>query len=114
MSATTIVSTLLPIIGFINGVFMATSPAKAAKKIYKFDEKEIKPQVTNLVRANGASALRVAVLEIILSFTNTDYKGCMYCHGSASCLPSEPHGAKKRDWANASRVKKRYKNCGGN
>jgi len=74
MSATTIVSTLLPIIGFINGVFMATSPAKAAKKIYKFDEKEIKPQVTNLVRANGASALRVAVLEIILSFTNTDYR----------------------------------------
>eukprot|EP01083_Nonionella_stella_P198075 727577_1 len=73
MSAQTIVSTILPILGFVNGSFMALSPAKAATRIYKLDEKEVKPEIVDLVQANGASAFSVAVAEILMSFTNIDY-----------------------------------------
>lgn len=72
MSSTAIVSTLLPLLGFVNGAFMAVSPAKAGKKIYKFDEKEVKPQVIDLIQTSGASALSLSVLEGLLSFTNMD------------------------------------------
>ena len=73
MSAKDIVSALLPILGFINGIFMSIYPTKAAQRIYKFDDKEIKPQVIDLVQSNGASAFSVAVAELLLSFTNTTY-----------------------------------------
>lgn len=73
MSAKDIVSALLPILGFINGLFMAVAPTKAAQRIYKFDDKEIKPLVIDLVRANGASGFSVALAEMLLSFTNIDY-----------------------------------------
>lgn len=73
MSAKDIVSALLPILGLVNGIFMSFSPAKAASKIYKFDNKEVKPQTIDIIQANGAAAFSVAVAEMLLSFTDTDY-----------------------------------------
>ena len=53
---------------------MLISPTTAAKKIYKFNDKEsIKPQVVDLVQANGASSFSLGVAEMLLSFTNISY-----------------------------------------
>lgn len=52
---------------------MIRSPTKAGTKIYKFDEKEIKPEIIDLIQANGASALSLAVAEMLLSFTSIEY-----------------------------------------
>ena len=75
MSAQTqIVSIILPILGVVNGLVMLISPTTAAKKIYKFNDKEsIKPQVVDLVQANGASSLSLGVAEMLLSFTNISF-----------------------------------------
>jgi len=74
MSAQAIVSSVLPILGLINGLVMLISPTTAAKKIYKFNDKEsIKPQVVDLVQANGASSFSLGVAEMLLSFTNISF-----------------------------------------
>jgi len=74
MSAQAIVSTILPILGLVNGLVMLISPTTAAKKIYKFNDKEsIKPQVVELVQANGASSFSLGVAEMLLSFTNISF-----------------------------------------
>lgn len=73
MTPQSFASALLPILGLINGVFMSLSPAKAAKKILKFDDKEIKPAVLDLVQANGVSSFALAVVELFLRFTTTDH-----------------------------------------
>lgn len=75
MSAQATVSTILPILGLVNGLVMLISPTTAAKKIYKFNDKEsIKPQVVDLVQANGASSFSLGVAEMLLSvFTNISF-----------------------------------------
>jgi len=74
MSAQVIISTVLPILGLVNGFVMLISPTTAAKKIYKFNDKEsIKPQVVDLVQANGASSFSLGVAEMLLSFTNISF-----------------------------------------
>lgn len=68
-SANLILSTL-PLMGLLSGLLMALSPRKAARRMYKFDDKEVKDQTIDLIRANGASALSVAVAEMTLSYTD--------------------------------------------
>ncbi|KAL9188331.1 hypothetical protein ACHAXT_006709 [Thalassiosira profunda] len=72
--AQAIISALLPILGFVNGVFMLAAPYKAGTKICKLDPKELKkPQVIDLIQANGAASLGLAVVEGLLFFTDVEY-----------------------------------------
>lgn len=71
-NAKDIVSDFLPLSSLIFGYLMVFSPTKAAKRVYKFDEKVIKSPVIDLIVANGAATFSLAVLESLLTFTNID------------------------------------------
>ena len=85
MSAQTIFSMLLPIISLLNDTFMALSPAKAATKIYKFDKKEVKSQIIDLIRANGVSACSMGLAEMPMSFTGIDSSKAVAIGSVPSC-----------------------------